>query len=148
MHATTLTRGLLVCGALILAAGTASGQSPYGSFQNDQQPISSAPVAKTPTGAAAVPELFCAPALPRVYASAEYLFWWMKSAHLPLPIISSGPLDTNIEGLLPETASSTYILYGPPWPNGIGGYNKQNFPPFSGTRLTLGGWLDGDQRVA
>lgn len=138
-----LFRYLIAALVVIVTATQSTAQVRYGSYFDNTQ-SNPAPTATEPPS---IPQLYSAPAAPRFYAGAEYLFWWMKSAPLPLPIISSGPLNTDIEGLLSSTASSTYILYGSPWPYGIGGFNKQNFPAFSGTRLTLGGYLDNDQRI-
>lgn len=143
MHS-TLTREFLVGAALIWAGSQTFAQVPDGNAPNAPQPNQST---ETPTTALpTAPQLLAAAPAPRFYASAEYLFWWMKSAPLPLPIVSSGPGNTDVEGLVSSKADSTYILYGSPWPFGIGGNNKQNFPAFSGTRLSLGGYFDDNQR--
>jgi hypothetical protein len=116
-----------------------------------QQPVPKEPVApetqpgliNVPDGPAAdaeLPAIFAAPQTPRFYAEADYLFWWVKSAPLPIPIVTQSPLISEAEGLIPGVTKT--ILYGAPWPNGVGGSSQQDFPAFSGTRLTLGGWLD------
>lgn len=81
----------------------------------------------------------------RGYASGEYLFWWVKGAPIPVPLVSTGP-KANEEGFLFNSAS--LILYGGPHPTATGGDATQDFAPFSGTRLTVGAWLDDDQRFA
>jgi len=81
----------------------------------------------------------------RFYGNAEYLLWWVKDAPLSVPLISSGP-GSNKEGFL--VSSATTILYGAPFSPAVGGNNSQSFPAFSGSRLTLGYWLNDDHRLA
>lgn len=78
-----------------------------------------------------------------LYGSAEYLFWWVKSAPLSVPIVTTGPVDIK-EGILVNSTAT--ILYGAESLPGVGGNPNQNLPGFSGTRLTLGAWLDDEQR--
>lgn len=82
---------------------------------------------------------------PRFYGGAEYLLWSVKGAPLSVPLVSTGPVS-NKEGFLVN--SSTTILYGAPFAPATGGNDTQNFPLFSGGRLTLGYWLDDSHRMA
>ena len=82
----------------------------------------------------------------RIYGGAEYLFWSAKGAPLGVPLVSTGPIGTTHHGFLIN--SDTTILYGAPFAPAVGGNDTQNFPDFSGSRLTLGYWLDGAQRLA
>jgi len=80
-----------------------------------------------------------APPSSRLYGGVEYLYWWVKDAPLSVPLISTGPV-ANKEGFLINSAST--ILYGAPFSPATGGNNAQSFPGFSGSRVTLGYWLD------
>jgi Putative beta barrel porin-7 (BBP7) len=87
-----------------------------------------------------------APPSAQIYARADTLLWWMKGAPLGIPLVSTGPIATTHHGLL--TGSDATILYGAPYAPAQGGDDKQNFPMFTGGRLTLGCWLDSDRRFA
>lgn len=82
---------------------------------------------------------------PRLYGGIEYLHWWVKDAPLSVPLVSTGPVS-NKEGFLINSNST--ILYGAPFSPAVGGSNSQSFPGFSGARLTVGYWLDDEQRYA
>jgi hypothetical protein len=73
------------------------------------------------------------------------LHWWVKGAPLSVPLVSTGP-DSNEEGFLVNSAST--ILYGAPFSPAVGGNDTQNFPGFSGGRLTLGYVLDEERKLA
>ncbi len=85
-------------------------------------------------------------AVSRFYGGAEYLFWWAKGAPLAAPLVSTGPIDTTHHGFLIN--SDATILYGAPFAPAVGGNDTQNFPGFSGSRLTFGYWLDSAGRLA
>ncbi len=82
----------------------------------------------------------------RLYGGAEYLLWWVKDAPLPVPLITTGPIETTHHGWLIN--SDTTILYGAHRDPATGGDDSQSFPGFNGTRLTLGYWLDDAQTYA
>ncbi len=75
------------------------------------------------------------PLRPRLYASAEYLLWWLQGQAVPVLATTSAPSDFGILG-----APTTQILFGG---NQINGNS-----PFSGGRFTLGYWLGCDQDKA
>jgi len=105
-----------------------------------------APAATVPDSEA--PEVTIPPApAPRFYGSIEYLHWWVKGAPLAVPLLSTGPDAQPIESGFLRTPQAT-ILYGSPFSPAVGGNNTQSFPGLSGSRLTLGYWLDDDQRYA
>jgi hypothetical protein len=81
----------------------------------------------------------------RLYGGVEYLHWWVKDAPLSVPLVSTGP-EANKEGFLIN--SDSRILYGAPFSPAVGGNDKQSFPGFNGARLTVGYWLDDEQRYA
>jgi hypothetical protein len=81
----------------------------------------------------------------RLYGGVEYLLWWVKGAPLSAPLVSTGP-SANDEGFLVNSDST--ILYGAPFSPAKGGNGTQNFPAFSGGRLTLGYLLDQDRQFA
>ena len=89
--------------------------------------------------------------VPHLYGGAEYLLWSVKGAPLSVPLVSTGPVATTHHGLLGPPAKNgadSTILYGASHEPAKGGNDTQNFPVFSGTRLTLGYWLDDTQRFA
>jgi hypothetical protein len=81
----------------------------------------------------------------RIYVGIDYLHWWVKGAPLSVPLVSTGP-EANNEGFL--TNSNSKILYGAPFSPAVGGNDTQGFPGFNGSRLTVGYWLDDEQRYA
>jgi len=110
-----------------------------------------APAASLSASADCVPGLVseasgsCGTPAPRFYGGIEYLHWWVKGAPLSVPLVSTGP-DSNEEGFLVNSAST--ILYGAPFSPAVGGNDTQNFPGFSGGRLTLGYVLDEERKLA
>ena len=86
----------------------------------------------------------------RLYGGMDYLLWWVKGAPLSVPLVSTGPIGTTHHGLLgppAENGADSTVLYGAPHFPAQGGNDIQNFPGFSGSRLTLGFWLDDEQRL-
>lgn len=75
------------------------------------------------------------PLRPRLYASAEYLLWWIQGQSAPVLATTSAPNDFGVLG-----APTTQILFGG---NQINGNS-----PFSGGRFSLGYWLDCEQSKA
>lgn len=75
-----------------------------------------------------------------LYGGVDYLLWWLDGAPLKVPLVSTGPISSTHHGFVdrPETT----ILYGAPHSPAKGGNDSQDFPSFSGTRVTVGGWLD------
>lgn len=76
-----------------------------------------------------------APCGPRVWASGEYLLWWIKDGSLPIPLVTFG--DAADENPPVQAAAlgapGTIVLYGPA---------TLNYGATSGMRFTLGGWAD------
>jgi hypothetical protein len=68
----------------------------------------------------------------RLWASGEYLFWWIKDFPLPAPLVTTGsPNPATGGGVLGR--SSTTILFGG---------SAIEVPVFSGARIAAGYWLD------
>jgi len=61
-----------------------------------------------------------------VFIDAEYLYWWIRPAPLAVPVASN---------LNPTTGTVTNLI----------GSQSLDFDPFSGVRLSVGGWLDSDR---
>lgn len=76
----------------------------------------------------------------RFYGGADYLLWRVKGAPLSVPLVSTGPISTTHHGWLTNTDAT--VLYGAPFPPAQGGNDTQSFPNFSGSKITLGYWLD------
>jgi len=74
------------------------------------------------------------PLRPRVYASGEYLLWWLQGQSVPVLATTSLPSDFAVLG-----APSTQVLFGG---------NTINNGPYSGGRFTIGYWLGCDQKKA
>ncbi|HKI31915.1 MAG TPA: BBP7 family outer membrane beta-barrel protein, partial [Gemmataceae bacterium] len=64
------------------------------------------------------------PPLPCVFAEADWIYWWLSSARVPVPLVAFLP-----PGNQPEAP-------------GILGGNPAGFDVFSGARLRVGGWFD------
>jgi Putative beta barrel porin-7 (BBP7) len=64
----------------------------------------------------------------RLWASSEYLLWWIKEAPLPASLVTTGPVSGNPGAL----NAGGVPLFGSQMP----------FNDLSGVRLTIGGWLD------
>jgi hypothetical protein len=123
-------------------------------YQLQQGPAagSTAPNSPTPTFSDPIGPTICAAAPdPRFYGGVDYMLWWVKGAPLSVPLVSTGPIATTHHGLLgppAENGADSTVLYGAGHAPAQGGRNIQDFPPFSGGRLTAGLWLDNDQRFA
>jgi hypothetical protein len=65
----------------------------------------------------------------RIWASGEYLLWWIKDSPLPVPLVTTGP------------AGSLSII-GNPGTAVVFGNQSLDYGTFSGGRVTAGGWLD------
>jgi hypothetical protein len=79
------------------------------------------------------------------WVRAEYLFWWMRNAPLPVPIVTTGNPQVGFDPNNVNTVntagaigqSGTRILFGE---------ESVRFAPFSGARIGLGVWFDDDAR--
>lgn len=70
---------------------------------------------------------------PRIWVSAEYLYWWSQDSPISVPLAT-----TNTLGMIASIDNpGTQVLIG-------SGSNKSsfNYGGMSGARLTIGGWLD------
>jgi hypothetical protein len=65
----------------------------------------------------------------RMWASADYLLWWVRSGSSPVPLVTTG--TTTGLGILGQPGTST-----------VAGGTGFDYGPFSGGRLTLDFWLD------
>lgn len=74
------------------------------------------------------------PLRPRLYASGEYLLWWVQGQSVPVLATTSSPSDFGVLG-----APTTQVLFGG---------NQINNGPYSGGRFTVGYWLGCDQSKA
>lgn len=74
---------------------------------------------------------------PCIWASTEYLLWWIKSAPVAIPLVT-GNNDPGTIAALNEPG--TVVLFG------AGSKRETSFDPLSGGRVTVGGWLDADRR--
>jgi len=75
---------------------------------------------------------------PHVWASGEYLLWWVKSAPLPVPLLTIGnPAVGDASGLdVGALGRPGTVILSP---------NQQNFGPLSSGRATVGAWLNQEQ---
>ncbi|HXG12445.1 MAG TPA: BBP7 family outer membrane beta-barrel protein [Gemmataceae bacterium] len=73
---------------------------------------------------------------PLVWASAEYLLWWVKDGPLPLPLVTVGdPADID-PGALGQPG--TRILFG---------QRDLHYGSFAGGRLAVGSWLNKNRSI-
>lgn len=92
-------------------------------------------------GFAGGPELIVPPPpppFPRIWASAEYLYWWEKNEPFNAPLLTTSPVGTSFAtaGIIGQPG--TEILYG----KGSSHNSSVNFHGFNGVRGTVGGWFD------
>jgi hypothetical protein len=71
----------------------------------------------------------------RVWARAEYLLWWVRDDHAPVPLATTGPAGVPRSGALGEPTTS--VLIGP----------DIDYRYNSGGKLFLGGWFDEDATI-
>jgi hypothetical protein len=93
------------------------------------------PTVPFPQEAPAAPTSPFNPLRTRLYASGEYLLWWVQGQSVPVLATTSAPSDFGILG-----APTTQVLFGGTQINGNS--------PFSGGRFTAGYWLDCNQSKA
>lgn len=100
----------------------------------DATSMPSAPTADlsaTPAGSSCLAECTaCGPN--RLWGSVEYLFWTVKAAPLPVPLVTTGP----------TAGVSQAGIIGQPGTQVLLGNQSNDFSALSGGRFTLGGWLD------
>lgn len=138
-------RSLLHVGGFLAASGIAAGQAPgevapaplLGQDAAVALVQQAAPAATvTPDVATTVPATsvldgnVTRPACPRVWASTDYLLWWIRPASLTAPLVTVNPNPATIAAL---NEPGTRILAGG---------RDVGLGAFSGMRATLGGWLD------
>lgn len=97
-------------------------------------PVPAAPVVSTESPLL-TPDCPAPTAGPRIWAEADTLLWWMKSAPLP-PLVTRGSPADPISGAPGQPG--TRVIYGN---EGV------SFGPQAGLRLNLGGWLDEDRSL-
>jgi hypothetical protein len=116
---------------VLLLAGTVRAQTPVASVPG----TSSAP---GDFGPPTVDFMAAAPERPRVWLGAEYLLWWTKSGPMPVPVLTTAPL--NSPALVPGALGNpdTTVLMGG---------RDLNYPVQSGARFTAGSWLNTEQTV-
>jgi hypothetical protein len=72
---------------------------------------------------------------PSCWVGAEYLLWWIKNGPLPVPLVTTGnPFGANPGAL---TDPATRVLLGD---------RSFDYGPFSGLRITAGGWVEPTHR--
>ena len=98
----------------------------YGSIMDDAPPLPSGPFAPQPAAPGA-----CAPADPCMWASAEYLLWFIRSGGAP-PLVQTAPMPAAGQQLDPSAVTTLFPT---------GGIHSG---PLSGVRGTFGFWLGPD----
>ncbi|MCI0464243.1 MAG: BBP7 family outer membrane beta-barrel protein [Gemmataceae bacterium] len=128
--------------ALVLHAGLAWAQvAPSNSAKPSRTVVLSGPAPLAPPDATPGAGADCFSDAPprcerkrRFWVNGEYLYWWIKGAPLPVPLLtSSAPADSGILG-----RPSTQIV--------IGGDSLDN-DERGGGRFSAGFWLDAEQRL-
>jgi hypothetical protein len=123
----TWKRSLL---ALIAAAGAAAADPPSPSTDKAVLPVADAKKEADSTQTKACLDECTTLCGPRVWASSDYLWWRIKDAPIPEPLL----LANSTPGGIPLPGfPGTQVAYG---------QQDQTLGGFSGGRLTLGGWLN------
>lgn len=74
----------------------------------------------------------------RFWGELDILVWWIKDAPNPVPLLTTGP-----QAFAPGTPGPTLLTN--PATQIIFGASDIGYDPFTGTRLSLGWWLDSDE---
>jgi len=121
---------------LTAGAGWAGAQAPLppGSPIADIRPVPASSPADAPNASWAWPG-HADDGKPRVWASAEYLMWWVKDSPLPYPLVTTGDPTTGNPGAL-NASGVPFLTRG-----------GANYGTLSGLRVSLGGWLDADGTI-
>jgi Putative beta barrel porin-7 (BBP7) len=82
----------------------------------------------------------------QIWARTDYLLWWVRNAPLPVPIVTTGNPNVGFDPKMLDTVNTAGAI-GQPGTQVLLGGTGISFHTASGARLTLGGWLDGDQRL-
>ena len=98
-------------------------------------PIAHEPISLATDGCAnLLCEIACPPPVAdRFWGSAEYLFYFLKPASVPIPIATTGPAAGR--GILGNPAGPGQVILG---------NSETDFGLFNGMQFTLGGWLNRD----
>jgi hypothetical protein len=82
----------------------------------------------------------------RPWARVEYLLWWVRNGPLPVPIVTTGNPSVGFDPTLVNTVNTAGAI-GQPGTRVLFGDNPIRFPVASGGRLTLGCWVDCEDRL-
>src|SRR5581483_840532 len=80
------------------------------------------------------------------WVRAEYLFWWMKAAPLPVPLVTTGDPRVGFDPNNVNTVNTAGAI-GEPGTLVLFGGRPAHYSPFSGLRLAAGVWADDEQTV-
>ncbi len=69
-----------------------------------------------------------------LWASTDYLLWWVKHGPLGAPLVTMNPDAVNTTAAVNQPGTAVLL--------GAGGNSSMNYGNFSGIRATLGAWLD------
>ncbi len=106
------------------------GVAPVVPYAPPLPPAGALPPPPPPGGVLPAPGCGCSP---RVWASADYLLWWIKDGPLPGPLV---PVGTPPAGINPAALSQLSAL-------AVGGGRTLNYGTLNGLRFTVGGWIGG-----
>jgi hypothetical protein len=80
----------------------------------------------------------------RAWARVEYLLWWLKNAPLPVPLVTTGDPHVGFDPNHLNTVNTAGAI-GQPGTQILFGDKSIRSQAYSGTRLTLGGWVDEEE---
>lgn len=140
---------LWVLGVWILSAGQLVAQSLPASNPHEAKTTldsnKSVDVSSAPGKASSVSTADSS-AADRGWARVEYLLWWVKDAPLPVPVVTTGDPRVGFDPTLVRTVNSAGAI-GQRGTQVLLGDHSINSRYLSGMRLTLGCWVDDEQRV-
>jgi len=100
----------------------------------------------------ATPCLTAAPtegcAADRCWGRAEYLLWWVKSAPLPVPLVTTGDPNLGFDPQDPVNSLNIAGALGQPGTQVLAGGRDIGFPGLYGARLTVGCWVGEGETLA
>jgi hypothetical protein len=73
---------------------------------------------------------------PRIWATPEYLYWWVKNGPLQVPLVTTGSTGDAVPGAIGQPTTS--VLFG---------NQNLNYGGLNGVRFSAGGYLDSSSTI-
>jgi hypothetical protein len=128
---------LLSAGRLFAQAAPATNPPEANATPESNTPAKPASEAATPPSVSMVEDV----AVYRGWAQVDYLFWWLKNAPLPVPLVTTGDPRVGFDPNLVNTVNTAGAI-GQPGTRVLFGDQDIHSQGYSGMRFALGSWID------